>query len=171
MINLLRGSIYFVVLVLVQVLVLNNIHFLRVATPFLYLYFIIKMPVGVARDITIVSSFLLGLAIDTFSNTAGMHAAATTLVGLLNGPVISFFMGKDLPEGVSPSYKTFGFGGFFRYVLSIVVIHHIVLFMIESFTLFDPLFLAIRIGMSVVATVVLICTIEAFNVEAQESEE
>ena len=44
--NLLRGFIYFVVFVLIQVLVLNNIHFLRIATPFLYLYFIIKMPVG-----------------------------------------------------------------------------------------------------------------------------
>ena len=32
--NILRGFIYFVVLVLVQVLILNNIHFLRVATPF-----------------------------------------------------------------------------------------------------------------------------------------
>ena len=39
--NILRGFIYFVVLVLVQVLILNNIHFLRVATPFLYLYFIL----------------------------------------------------------------------------------------------------------------------------------
>ena len=45
MINLLRGLVYFVVLVLIQVLILNNIHFLRIATPFLYLYFIIKMPV------------------------------------------------------------------------------------------------------------------------------
>ena len=34
--NLLRGFIYFVVFVLIQVLVLNNIHFLRIATPFLY---------------------------------------------------------------------------------------------------------------------------------------
>ena len=42
--NLLRGFIYFVVFVLIQVLILNNIHFLRIATPFLYLYFIIKMP-------------------------------------------------------------------------------------------------------------------------------
>ena len=40
--NILRGFIYFVVLVLVQVLILNNIHFLRVATPFLYLYFILN---------------------------------------------------------------------------------------------------------------------------------
>ena len=39
--NLLRGFIYFVVFVLIQVLILNNIHFLRIATPFLYLYFII----------------------------------------------------------------------------------------------------------------------------------
>ena len=47
--NLLRGFIYFVVFVLIQVLILNNIHFLRIATPFLYLYFIIKMPVGHGR--------------------------------------------------------------------------------------------------------------------------
>ena len=40
--NLLRGFIYFVVFVLIQVLILNNIHFLRIATPFLYLYFIIS---------------------------------------------------------------------------------------------------------------------------------
>ncbi len=31
--NLLRGFIYFVVFVLIQVLILNNIHFLRIATP------------------------------------------------------------------------------------------------------------------------------------------
>ena len=48
--NLLRGFIYFVVFVLIQVLILNNIHFLRIATPFLYLYFIIKMPVGSSRN-------------------------------------------------------------------------------------------------------------------------
>ena len=161
MINLLRGLIYFVVLVLIQVLILNNIHFLRVATPFLYLYFIIKMPVGTSRDVVVLSSFLIGLVIDMFSNTPGMHAAACTLAGFIREPLIRFFMGKDLPEGIYPSYKTFGYGGFFRYVLT--------LFLIESLTLFDPLFLAIRIGASVVTTTLLICTIEAFNIETQKS--
>ena len=42
MINLLRGLVYFVVLVLIQALILNNIHFLRIATLFLYLDFIIS---------------------------------------------------------------------------------------------------------------------------------
>ena len=74
--NLLRGFIYFVVFVLIQVLVLNNIHFLRIATPFLYLYFIIKMPVGSSRTQVVFFSFIAGVVIDTFSNTPGMHAAA-----------------------------------------------------------------------------------------------
>ena len=167
--NLIRGFLYFVVLVLVQVLILNNIHFLRIATPFLYLYFIIKMPVGSLRDLVVLFSFLIGLVIDLFSNTPGMHAAACTLTGFIREPLIRFYMGKDLPDGIYPSYKTFGYGGFFRYVLSLVLIHHVTLFLIESLTLFDPLFLAIRIGASVITTTLLICTIEAFNIETQKS--
>nr|MCQ5196067.1 rod shape-determining protein MreD [Parabacteroides merdae] len=67
--NILRGFIYFVVLVLVQVLILNNIHFLRVATPFLYLYFILKMPVGSSPTNVVFFSFLIALTIDVFSIT------------------------------------------------------------------------------------------------------
>ena len=167
--NILRGFFYFVVLVLIQVLVLNNIHFLRVATPFLYLYFILKMPVGTSRTNVVFFSFLIGLVIDIFSNTPGMHAAACTFAGFIREPLIRLFMGKDLPEGIYPSYKTFGYGGFFRYVLSLVLIHHVTLFLIESLTLFDPLFLIIRIGASVITTTLLICTIEAFNIETQKS--
>ena len=77
-------------------------------------------------------------------------------------------MGKDLPEGINPSYKTFGYGGFPIYAV-FVVIHHVALFLIESLTLFDPLFLAIRIAASVVTTTLLICTIEAFNIGSQKS--
>ena len=74
--NILRGLVYFVVFVLLKILVLNHIHFLRIATPFLYLYFIVKLPVGLAPTKVIFLSFLTGLVIDMFGNTPGMHAAA-----------------------------------------------------------------------------------------------
>lgn len=169
--NLLRGLFYFVVFALIQILILNNIHFLRIATPFLYLYFIIKLPVGTPRAQVVFFSFLIGLVIDIFSNTPGMHAAACTLVGFMRDPLIRFFMGEDLPEGIYPSIHTFGFGGFLRYVLSFVIIQHVALFLIESLTLFDPLFLVMRIVASVVMTTLLICTVEAFNMESQKSGE
>ena len=167
--NILRGFFYFVILVLVQILILNNIHFLRMATPFLYLYFIIKMPVGTAQTKVVFFSFLIGFVIDLFSNTGGMHAAACTLAGFIRQPLIGFFLGKDLVDGIYPSYRTFGYGGFFRYVFAFVLIHHVALFLIESLTFFDPLFLVVRIAASVVTTTLLICTIEAFNIESQKS--
>lgn len=169
--NILRGLFYFVVFVAIQIWVLNNIHFLRIATPFLYLYFIVKLPVGASQAQVVFFSFLAGLTIDMFTNTPGMHAAACTLVGFIREPLIRFYLGKDLPEGIYPSYKTFGFGGFFRYVLTLVVIHHLALFLLESLTFFDPVFLAVRIAASTVMTTVLICTVEAFNIESQKSGE
>ena len=70
MINIVRGLLYFTVFVLIQVLILNNIHFLRLLTPFLYIYFIIKLPVGYSSVLVTFLSFLLGLVIDALSNTS-----------------------------------------------------------------------------------------------------
>ena len=112
-----RTAVYFIVLALLQVLVLNNIHYLRLATPFVYLYCLLKMPVGVSRSRMLFISFFIGLAIDIFSNTQGMHASACILAGFLREPLIRLLQGEDLPVGVYPSFYTFGHKGFFLYVL------------------------------------------------------
>lgn len=168
--HVVRCTVYFVVCALLQILVLNNVHFLGLATPFIYLYFIVKLPVGMQKSRLILLSFLMGLVIDIFSNTPGMHAAACTLAGFSRDSLIAFFAGKDLPEGIYPSFRTFSYGVYFRYVLSLVVIHHSVLFLVESLTLFDPLFLLMRLGASAGLTVVLILIAETFNFELQKSE-
>ena len=168
--NLLKGTLYFVVCVLLQVLIFNNIYFFRMATPFVYLYFIVKLPVGMSRVKVVFFSFLIGLVIDLFGNTPGMHAAACTLAGFVRHPLIQFFMGKDLPEGITPSFRTFTYGGYFRYVLSLVFVQCAVLFFIESLTLFDPLFLLIRLVASVVLTVILLMAAEGFNLDIRKSE-
>ncbi|MDR1918837.1 MAG: rod shape-determining protein MreD [Tannerellaceae bacterium] len=171
MVNIVRGLVYFVILVLIQVLVLNNIHFLRLVTPFLYIYFIIKLPVGYSSIQVTLLSFLLGMAIDVLSNTSSMHAAACTLAGFARPYLVRVFMGEDLPENIYPSYKTFGYGGFIRFTFVLVLLHHISLFLIESLTLFDPLFLAIRILAGILMTTVFICVIESFNRETRRNED
>ena len=57
--NLIRGLLYVIVFVLLQVLFLNNIHFLRIATPFLYLYVILRLPLGESRSGILLFSFFL----------------------------------------------------------------------------------------------------------------
>jgi rod shape-determining protein MreD len=168
MVSTIKIITYFVALVLVQTLVLNNLHFLRVVTPFLYIYFIIKMPAGFASMPGTILSFLLGLSVDILSNTPGMHAAACTLTGFAR-PGIFKFMNSNLPEYIYPSYKNFGYGGFIRYSLILVVLHHVSLFLIESLTLFDPLFFTLRTVASILMTMIFICAVEAFNTESQRN--
>jgi len=125
--------------------------------------------VGISRTQILVLSFVTGLIIDAFSNTSGMHAAACTLAGFARDPLLNRFFGKDFPEGIFPSYKAFGYGGFFKYALFFVIIHHTTLFLVESVTLLDPLFFIIRVLGGVILTTLLICTVEAFNMETQKS--
>ena len=80
-------------------------------------------------------------------------------------------MREDLPENLYPSYKTFGYGNFIRFTFVLVLLHHVALFLIETLTLFDPLFLTVRILASITMTTVFICIVEAFNLEARRNED
>ena len=82
MITYLQRIEWFIGLVLLQVLVLNRMHMNGYATPFFFIYFILKYNSGVSRNTLMVWSFLLGLTVDIFSNTPGMNAAAATLLAL-----------------------------------------------------------------------------------------
>lgn len=159
-----RIFVYFIVFVLLQVLVMNNIHLFGIITPFIYLYVILKFPVDMTRSKVIVTSFLLGLVVDIFSNTFGMHAAACSFAGFIRMPLLERFVDmKELPEGSVPSYNLFGFGKFVRYTLVLVSFHHIALFLIESFSFFQPTLLVTRMLSSILLTSLLMFIIEAFN--------
>lgn len=160
------GALFFVLLVLVQVLILNNIHFFSLATPFLYIYFILKIPIRTSSSWVVFLSFLIGVSVDILSNTGGLHAASSTLVGLVRQPLILLFANEDVPEDTAPSFRTFGPWPFFRFVCSITLIHHLALYAIESFTFFDPLYLLMRIFFSSALTIVLIYILESFNIGA-----
>jgi rod shape-determining protein MreD len=149
---------------------MDHIYLFRIVTPFLYLYVIVKIPVHVSRSKVIVISFILGLVIDIFSNTLGMHAAACSIVGLFRNPLIYLLSGKELVEGDLPSFKTLGVRAFVLYVASLVVLHHVALFLIESISLFDPAFLVLRIVACAMLTVLFIVIVEVFHIDRKRSE-
>ncbi|MDR1103415.1 MAG: rod shape-determining protein MreD [Tannerella sp.] len=168
--SILKTILRFVIFVLLQVWVLNNLHLFRIVEPFLYMYVILKLPMRITRSQGILISFLLGLTVDIFSNTPGMHAAACTLAGFLRYPLIGMYVTKELTENVTPSYRAFGTAAFMRYAATLTAIHHVTLFLIESVSFFDPLFLFLRILASVVLTTLCIFVLEAFNVNKRNSD-
>ena len=165
-------AINVVVFVLLQVLVVNNIHLFGIVIPFVYLYIILKLPVDIARSSSILISFFVGLIIDVFSNTFGLHAAACTLLGFVRTPLLVRFADiREMPEGSIPSYNSFGVGKFVRYTVLFISIHHVTLFVVESFSFFQPLLMITRMLSSILFTLLLIFILEAFNLNKLKSGE
>ncbi len=82
-ISYLQQLYWFFGLVVMQVLILNKIHVLGFITPFLYIYFLLKLPTGTSRNLLLLLGFTLGIVIDMFSNTPGMNAAACVFLAFV----------------------------------------------------------------------------------------
>ncbi|MDR0757559.1 MAG: rod shape-determining protein MreD [Tannerella sp.] len=154
----------FLIYITLQVLLLNNLHLFGVATLFLYVYVIIRIPINFTRSQVIVIAFLLGLIIDMFTNTLGMHAAACALAGFFREPLLKAYTEREMLEEGVPSSRRLGWSAYIKLTLSVVILHHVTLFLIESLSLSDPLFLMLRIVASVILTSICIFIIELFNI-------
>jgi len=147
----------FFLLVAIQVVILNKIQFNYYINPYLYIVFIILLPLNIPGWILLISSFLLGFVIDAFSDTYGMHSAASVLIAFCRPWILKITYPKqDYDAAILPSLKYFGFRRFFSYSLIMVFIHHTTLFYIEVFNFYEIFHTFYKIILSSVFTMLLI---------------
>ncbi|KGO80116.1 rod shape-determining protein MreD [Flavobacterium cauense R2A-7] len=128
----LLNTFRFVALLALQVVLFNNINFLGYVNPFPYILFIILYPVNGNRAGLLVASFLLGLTMDMFSNSGGVHATACLVLAYLRPYIFKFAF------GISYEYQTVKIADKmsperFTFILIAVLIHHLVLYLLEIF--------------------------------------
>ncbi|MCF8298941.1 MAG: hypothetical protein K9J13_15440 [Saprospiraceae bacterium] len=153
----LRNIIRFVVLILVQVFILNNIRLGGYINPYLYVYFILLLPFETPKWLLLISAFFLGLSVDYFSDTMGMHAAASVLMAFSRPLVLSLISSRrEYEQGIKPSILDLGFRWFFTYSLILVAIHHLLYFYLEVFRTTEFFITLYRAFISIVFTILLI---------------
>lgn len=123
----------FIILVILQVLIFNHINFMGFVNPFPYIWFILLLPIESAQWKILIYSFLIGLTIDIFEDTGGIHAASSLVVGLLRGNVLRFCFGvsydfKNLKFSKTPFLQRLS------YIFILTLTHHLVLFFMEYFS-------------------------------------
>ncbi len=127
---------YAVGILLLQILILNNIHINGYFSPFLYVVIILFLPFDTPKAATLGLSFLVGLLVDVFSYTPGMHTGATVLMGYLQITLLPLLSPRgDYEPGALPSVEQYGWGWFLRYAIILTVAHHLALYGLEVFTL------------------------------------
>lgn len=130
-----RNIIRFFFVLLLQVLLFRNINLLGFIDPFFYLLFIILIPFETPRWFLLVSAFFLGLVVDIFSNSIGMHAAATVLIAYLRPMILQYFAPRDGYEvNTYPRIVYYGLWWFVRYAGIMILLHSIFFYFIDAFT-------------------------------------
>ena len=131
---------WFIGLVLLQVLILNNVHIAGYATPFLYIYFILKFASGTSRNELMLWAFFFGLTIDIFADTPGMNAAATVLLAFLRPSLLRL-----------------------KYTTASVFVHSLALLSIEFFSFTSIWLLLLRVISCTLLTLTCILAVEGIR--------
>jgi len=157
---MIRGPIKYVImfisLVLIQVLVLNQVQFSGFVNPYIYILFVMLLPVSTPRYALLILAFLIGFTIDIFSNSLGIHSAATTLIAFVRPGVIRAISNREEDRSDYPGLKQNGFRWFLYYTIIMVFIHHFALFYLEIFSFSDFFGTLYRVFLSSVFSIFII---------------
>ena len=144
----------FVLLLLVQFLICNHINFLGYINPYIYIIFIFLFPIREERLILLLASFLLGMMIDLFSDSGGVHAAAAVSLAYVRPILLKSSFGM-LYEHQSIKFSTTEIGSLISYISIGTVIHHLILFSLEIFNISNILLILQKTLFSSIFTIIL----------------
>jgi len=154
-----RNIFRFIVVLLFQVLVMDNVMINGYMIPYIYILFILLLPFETPRWLQLISGFALGLAMDLFTGSAGMHTAATVLIAFARPYLLGILAPRDGFEPETyPRIYYYGFTWFLKYTVLIVLLHHLALFYLEVFQLKDFFSTLLRVILSTIlstSTIVL----------------
>ena len=126
-------SISFFLFLLFQVVLFKKLVLFNTSFCFLYVAFILLLPVETNPLILMLAAFGLGLLIDVFYDHQGMHAAATVALAFVR----NYWLNAITPQGgydvgAEPTLGANGFIWFITYSIPLVGLHHLILFFIDA---------------------------------------
>ena len=123
----------FILFLALQVFFFRNVAIYEAAFCFIYTLFILLLPLETPALVVIILGFAMGLSVDIFYNSPGLHAAATTLMAFARQGVINALTpsgGYD--PNAKPVVSQLGFKWVMIYGLLLLALHHATVFIIES---------------------------------------
>ena len=161
MINkILKRMAWALLLLLVQVLILDQVHPWGYGAPLLCPLIVITLPMGISRSEALLWGFGVGFIADIFAGTSGISSAALTFIAFLQPPLLELMAPRDSEEELHPSFSAMGRWNYFRFIALLLLLHHIIYFALEGFSYFHIADIAISMGISYAVSLLLIVLVE-----------
>lgn len=151
-------TLFFLVTLMVQIFLLNNLTVSVLFAPMAYVACIIMMPLDASPLKMLLTSLVIGLLMDLTMGTDGLNIIATLPLGFFRRPILNLVAGfSDFDkEESAPSEKRLGTYRYHRYVVTMVVLHSLLFFGVEHLTFDNFGFFATRLLCSTLASLAMV---------------
>jgi hypothetical protein len=148
------NGIRFALLVLAQVLVFNNMNFMGIINPMIYIIFLYWYPLRENVAVFLITSFFLGFTIDLFSDTMAIHSAAILTVAFARPVLMRFCFGANF------EFQGFTFKNTTRvqrmtFLGLLIVFHHLIFFSLELLSFSHFLLILKKVIFTGIATFII----------------
>jgi len=131
--NIIGTLVNFLVFGILQILFFDYLQLFNTAFCFFYIGFILLLPFDTGRLAMLFMAFAIGLFIDIFNDTLGIHASASVVMAFLR----PYWLSLNTPRGgyenvISPDIPSLGWQWFVSYAFPLILIHHLVMFFVEA---------------------------------------
>ncbi|RYE12929.1 MAG: hypothetical protein EOP51_30670 [Sphingobacteriales bacterium] len=151
----------FVLLIAVQVLMARNLPIFDVAFCYVYIGFLLFLPIQVSVVAQLLLGFVTGLTVDVFYDTLGIHTAACVFLMYLRPYIIRLLTPRDgYDANDAPNVFRMGYYWFLPYALLLIFLHHTALFFLEVFSFYMWWMTAVRILCSVLYTFLVLMIVQ-----------
>lgn len=128
------NSIRFISLVLLQVLVLNHINLFGHLNPLVYIVWVFLFPIRKNKTLFLLASFSLGISVDFFSDSGGIHAAATLFIAFVRLPILKAILRRSDFDYYLFNLKAISISKMFLFISTLTIMHHLIVFTLEYFS-------------------------------------
>lgn len=159
----LENILRFIIVMLLQLLLVNNLHFLGVVNPCIYILFLLAMPADLNRLWQLLIGFGTGFVMDVFCNSMGVHTLACTTLCFARPYLIGRLVQEDERLVGTITAMSLGWETYIKYVVFFTLGHHTLLFLLSAFTFRAFWLTLIQIVLSSALTIALILGWEAIR--------
>jgi len=124
----------FFVFLFLQVLIFSKLNLFGYINPYPYILFVLLFPINLSRNFLLISSFFLGLTLDLFLNTGGVHAGSSVFLAWMRETFLKFSFGLNFQYQSVKFFEKIN-SELFSYLFLGIITHHICMYVLEIFSI------------------------------------
>ena len=146
----------YVGVMLLQVLLFDQLQLWGICHPYIYILCLLMMPITLPHNVDMLIGALVGLVMDVFCNSLGVHTAACIHVMFVRPYLIGALVNDKDRLNEQISLRSIGMEAILRYVVIMVIIHHLMVFALAAWSWSHIGFVLLETLVSSLVTILII---------------